>query len=76
MGVCLRGYIQMRLKSMQGKCTIHFVALGYLGRRIYQQSQHNIIPHAMFLRFPKRVRERRVGVVYDSVLPPHFVARQ
>lgn len=36
---------------MHVACTVQSVALGYLGGCIYQQSQQNIIPHAMCLRF-------------------------
>jgi len=41
---------KLRLKSMHVACSVQSVALGYPGRCIYQQSQQNIIPHAMCLR--------------------------
>lgn len=42
---------KLRLKSMRVACLVESVALGYPGRCIYQQSQQNIIPHAMCLRY-------------------------
>lgn len=48
-------------------CTVQSVALGYPGRCMYQQSQQNVVPHAMCLRFVLSV------LWADRELHQHFV---
>lgn len=52
---------------MHVACAVQFVAFGYLGRYICQQSKQNIIPHAMCLRY-------RLSVLWtERELHRHFV---